>query len=145
MWRIVKQSDRKGMIDELEILKTKPLEDPMDQEQRARAIEFVLTELQASVQTNSSINLSGDWVDTNNNYLSMIIGPRARVPDWSIVKSAERERLISYLSDLSAGDGQQARAIAFALNELSDTDERLGSVNISGAADFLSLSVSAAN
>lgn len=143
MWRIVKQSDRKGMIDELQLLR--PLEDATDQGQRERAVAFVLSELQASEQLNGSINLSGDWVDENNNYLSLIIGSRPQTISWSLVKSDDRESLITYLSGFTPSSDQQARALNFALAELRDTDERLASVNISGDGEFLSLSVSAAN
>lgn len=143
MWRIVKQSDRETMVDELRRLK--PLEDPMDQEQRERAVVFVISELQAG-DLDGSINLSGDWVDENNNYLSIIIGSRPSTTGWSFVKSAGREQLISSLSNLTPSSEQQARAVKFALIELEDTDEQFGSVNMSGDPEsgFLSLSVSAA-
>lgn len=148
MWRIVKQSDRESMIDELQRLK--PLTDSEDGPQRDRAIAFAIAELQASTQDQASINLSGSRTN-GDNYLSLIIGPRSRTPEWSInktnlPKNLTREQLIAFLSQATI-DEEQTRAVNFAVNELQNSTQAGGSVNISGdpASGFLSISVSAAD
>lgn len=149
MWRIVKQSDRETMVDELARLK--PLVGPDDQSQRERAVAFVTAELQAGSQAECSINLSGSRVGENN-YLSIIIGPKAPQPAWVLNKSnlpkgLTREQLIAYLGGLATSNEQQSRAVAFAVGELNSGTEEFGSVNMVGdpEVEYLSLSASAAD
>lgn len=148
MWRLVKQSDRETMIDELQRLK--PLADAGDNAQRERAVAFTVAELQASTQEQSSVNLSGSR-SNGNNYLSLIIGPQQRTPEWSInknniPKNLTREQLIAFLSQASI-DEEKLRAVQFAVGELENSTEASGSVNIAGdsKSGFLSISVSAAD
>lgn len=147
MWTIVKQSDRETMIDELQRLK--PLANDADESQKARAVAFVIAELQAAAQDQCSLNMSGSRVG-DNNYLSIIMGLK-RSPSWQLNKSnlprgMSRQELVAFLGTFQPTSEQQSRAVNFAAAELSASTEKIGSININGDPDtgFLSLSVSAA-
>jgi hypothetical protein len=136
------------MLDELGRLK--PLTDENDNAQRSRTVEFVMAELEAGQQEQCAINLSGSRVGTDN-YLSIVMGAKRSESIWQLNKTnlprgLSREQLITHLRSLTL-DGQEARAVSFAVTELESSTEAGGSINVSGdpIIGFLSLSVSAAD
>jgi hypothetical protein len=136
------------MIDELSRLK--PLSNASDNEQRQRAVAFVVAELEAGNQDQCAINMSGSRVGTDN-YLSIVMGMKRSESSWHLNKTNLPPRLspgslAAHLRSLSL-TGQTSRAALFAASELDTCTEAGGSVNMSGNHEigFLSLSVSAAD